>query len=43
MYLTNRDKDILKFIEQYGSITINQCSKIFLVNASKIITRLEKD
>ncbi|MBY6758614.1 hypothetical protein HYH82_15080 [Clostridium botulinum] len=29
MYLTNRDRDILKFIEQYGSITINQCSKIF--------------
>lgn len=29
MYLTNRDKEILKFIEKYGSITINQCSKIF--------------
>ncbi|APF26982.1 replication-relaxation family protein [Clostridium sporogenes] len=29
MYLTNRDKEIFKFIEQYGSITINQCSKIF--------------
>ncbi|NEZ74234.1 hypothetical protein EXM56_02500 [Clostridium botulinum] len=29
MYLTNRDKKILKFIEEYKSITINQCSKIF--------------
>ncbi|EGO86294.1 hypothetical protein G8S49_11355 [Clostridium botulinum C] len=29
MYLTKRDKSILKFIEEYGSITINQCSKIF--------------
>lgn len=29
MILTKRDKEILKFIESYGSITINQCSKIF--------------
>ncbi|WP_033047159.1 hypothetical protein [Clostridium botulinum] len=29
MYLSDRDKSILKFIEEYGSITINQCSKIF--------------
>lgn len=29
MYLTNRDREIIKFVEEYGSITINQCSKIF--------------
>ncbi|MDP4143103.1 MAG: hypothetical protein Q8936_01290 [Bacillota bacterium] len=29
MILTKRDISILKFVEQYGSISINQCSKIF--------------
>lgn len=29
MYLTARDKEIIKFVEEYKSITINQCSKIF--------------
>lgn len=28
--LTNRDKSIYAFINQYGSITIDQCSKIFM-------------
>jgi hypothetical protein len=27
--ITQRDKQILKFIELYGGITINQCSKVF--------------
>lgn len=30
--ITNRDKRIIKFIEEYGSITINQCSKMFFRN-----------
>ena len=29
MYLKKRDSEIIKFIKKYGSITINQCSKIF--------------
>ncbi|KEH91605.1 hypothetical protein Z962_p0133 (plasmid) [Clostridium botulinum C/D str. BKT12695] len=29
MYLKKRDSEIIKFIKMYGSITINQCSKIF--------------
>ncbi|MCD3331444.1 hypothetical protein, partial [Clostridium botulinum] len=29
MYLTKRDKEILYWIDKWGSITINQCSKIF--------------
>lgn len=35
MYLTYRDKSILKFIEKYKSITINQCSKIFFKNCKE--------
>lgn len=35
MYLTNRDKEILKFIESYGSLTISQCSKIFFKDCKK--------
>lgn len=31
--ITQRDKHILKFIELYGGITINQCSKIFFRSA----------
>ncbi|AWZ50051.1 hypothetical protein C3495_14520 (plasmid) [Clostridiaceae bacterium 14S0207] len=29
MYIKNRDREILKFIEKYKSITINICAKIF--------------
>lgn len=32
MIVTKRDKEILKFIEEYGSITINQCKNIFFTN-----------
>lgn len=32
MYLTDRDKEILRWIEEHKSITINQCSKIFYTN-----------
>lgn len=32
MLLMPRDKQILKFIEDYGSITIKQCAKIFFTN-----------
>lgn len=35
MILTNRDKSILAFVERYGSITINQCSKIFFSNCKQ--------
>lgn len=35
MFLTNRDKEILKFIEEYGSITINQCSQIFFTHCKQ--------
>lgn len=35
MILTNRDKEIIKFIEKYGSITITQCSKIFFKNCKE--------
>lgn len=35
MYLKNRDKEIIKFIEEYGSITINQCSNIFYNHCSQ--------
>jgi hypothetical protein len=27
--ITDRDKSIIKFVEEHGSITINQCAKIF--------------
>jgi hypothetical protein len=30
--ITKRDKNIIKFIEVHGSITINQCAKIFFRN-----------
>lgn len=33
--LTKRDKDIYNFISQYGSITIDQCSKIFMPNCKR--------
>lgn len=29
MILTKRDREILRFVEEYGSITIDQCRKIF--------------
>lgn len=29
MILTKRDKEISRYIEDYGSITINQCAKVF--------------
>jgi hypothetical protein len=29
MTITKRDKEILRFVEEYGSITIEQCRKIF--------------
>jgi len=29
MYLTNQDQKILQFVEEFGSITINQCSNMF--------------
>lgn len=32
MYITDRDKQILKFIENYGSITINQAANMFFCN-----------
>lgn len=32
MYITNRDKAMLRFIEQHGSITINQAANIFFTN-----------
>lgn len=35
MYLTDRDKDILRFIEEFKSITINQCAKIFFKNSTE--------
>lgn len=35
MYLTARDRKIIKFIEEYKSITINQCSKIFFNNCKE--------
>lgn len=35
MIITNRDKKTLQFIEKYGSITINQCSKIFFKNCKE--------
>lgn len=35
MILTKRDKGILKFIEEFGSITINQCSKIFFKDCKR--------
>lgn len=31
--ITQRDKQVLKFIELYGGITINQCAKIFFREA----------
>lgn len=30
--ITKRDKKILRWIEHFGSITINQCSKVFFTN-----------
>lgn len=35
MYLTARDKQILRFIEEYKSITINQAAKIFFNNCKQ--------
>ena len=30
--ITKRDKEIIKFVEKHGSITINQCAKMFFRN-----------
>lgn len=35
MYLTKRDKNILKFIEEYKSLTIKQCSQLFFNNCKE--------
>lgn len=32
--ITTRDREIIKFIEQYDSITINQCADMFIPNKS---------
>lgn len=42
MYLTKRDKEILRFIDQYKSITINQASKIFFGNCKQSYQQARK-
>lgn len=42
MILTQRDKNILRFIEEYKSITINQCSKIFFNNCKQAYYQARK-
>lgn len=34
MYITDKDNNTLKFVEQYGSITVRQCAKLFYNNQS---------
>lgn len=33
--ITQRDKDIYNFIKQHGSITVDQCSKIFMTDCKR--------
>lgn len=40
--ITKRDKEILIWIEKYGSITINQCAKIFFTNNSEAYDQARK-
>lgn len=43
--ITDRDKDILKFIENYGAISIKQCNKLFIkseTNCKKRLKQLEE-
>ncbi len=43
--ITDRDKEILKFIENYGAISIKQCNKLFIkseTNCKKRLKQLEE-